>query len=283
MSSVVQLLREEKIDLHVSVSALRTLDGCPRQWLYRYVVGCPAEDVSARLVLGSAVHRALALFYTALQSGEEPPLDHLIGVAGAAISQSLASGTPVLFGAGEDAEGLVNEARRLLGTFVDQGYRPVRVLGVERPFALELTHPETGEVLGFEEKLIGAIDLLAEDADGRAVVVDHKISSRADATKAERADLQMAVYAWATKQILGVDEVGLRYQDVLRTKAAKVVLQDVQRSPHDEAEALEAVAAGLDLVHLAVGSRNARRIMGRRRSWRCKDCGWRRRCEEDRT
>ncbi len=284
MSSVVQLLREERVDLYASASALRCLESCPRQHWYRYVEGRPAQDTPARLILGSAMHKALAVFYGALKArAAEPGLDQLVGVAGAAISKAVASDPPILFDDGGDAEALVNEATRLLGAFLEQGYRPAQVVGVEVPFALELTHPETGEALGFEERIVGAMDLVVADEHDNVTVVDHKVASRADSQKAERPDLQMALYSWAAKQMFGVDKVGLRYQDILRTKTAKVVLQDVQRVAHDEAEGIEAAVAGLVLIHSAVGRRDGKWLMARRRSWKCKDCGWRRQCAGDRT
>ncbi len=283
MSSVLQLLRTERVDLHASASALRCLEACPRQHWYHYVEGRPPEDTPAHLVLGSAIHKALALFYAAMRDGApEPGLDQIVGVAGAAISGAVASNPPVLFRNGQGPGDLVEEARRLLAAFVADGYRPQQVLGVEVPFAFELTHPETGELLGFEERIVGALDLVVADAEDNLVVVDHKVTSRCDPQRGERADLQMSLYSWAARQLFGVERVGLRYQNVVRTKTPKVVHQPVQRLPHDEAEGIEAAVAGLVLVHTAVGEPNGKRLMARRRSWRCADCSWRARCAEDR-
>ncbi len=284
MNPVAELLRREQQDLHVSASALRLLEGCPRSWWYKYVASMPSEDVSSRLVLGKALHSSLAMFYTAMMDGTpEPTIEELVGVAAAGIADALADTTPVLFADGEDGHALVEEAHRLLTAFLAHGYRPKRVVGVEVPFAVALTHPETGELLPFEEKLAGAIDLVAEDDDGRLVVVDHKITGRSDAQKTSLADLQMGVYGWVAAQLFDADEVVLRYQNVLRTKTARVELKDIQRTEHEAAEAIEAVASGLELVHVAVAHREGRRLMGRRRSWRCKECQWRRRCDGDRT
>ena len=60
MSSVIALLQEEKCDLHISASALKCLDSCPRQCWYRYVEGVRSQDIAARMVLGTAMHKALA-------------------------------------------------------------------------------------------------------------------------------------------------------------------------------------------------------------------------------
>lgn len=283
MSSVVQLLRSESIDLHISVSAIRSLEGCTRLWWYRYAAGAPPEDTPARLVLGGALHKAMASFYQALQhNAPEPSLSNLLGVAGSAIARAVAADPPILFPDGEGPESLMLEAERLLRAFLEQGYRPARVVAVEEPFALELVHPETGELLPFEERMAGAIDLVAEGPDGSLEIIDHKISSRLDRSKTSRPDLQMAVYAWAAREMFGVEDVALLFQSVIRTKVPKVIVQHINRVPHDEAEGMESTASALTLIHAAVGHPDGKRLMGRRRSWRCADCSWRRRCGSDR-
>lgn len=284
MSTVIDLLRRDQQDLYVSASALKTLDACGRQYWYHYVQGVPAEDVPARMVLGSAIHKALSIAYHHLRDGEPVPvLNTLVSVAGAAITAAVASTPAVHFDAGSGPGELVEEATRLLTAWAEQGYRPARVIAVEVPFNLPLMHPETGEVLPFEEHVVGALDLVVAEDNGTVVVVDHKITSRLDRQKTEQPDLQMSIYAWAAEQMFNVDKVGLRYQDIVRTKTAKVEVQEVVRIPHDEAEGIEAVASGLEVLHLALSHPKGKRLMGRRRSWRCKECGWRRHCAEDRT
>ena len=275
-------LEKHREGLHISASALRTLHECPREWWYRYVEGAPREHVPAGIVLGKAVHEALALFYRGLRDGDDVGLDVLVEVAGASIRRAAECDPPVLFRDGEDVETTVDLAARLLAVFVEDGFRPERVLAVEVPFGLPVVHPDTGEVMPYEERIVGAIDLIAEDG-GQVVVVDHKTAARTDKEKAKRADLQMAVYSIAAKELLGAEQVELRYQNLVKTKTAKVDLQQIQRTEDDEAEAIEAVASGLELIHVAVAHPGGKRLMGRRRSWRCKECSFRRRCGEDRS
>ncbi len=268
--------------LHISASALRTLHDCPREWFYRYVEGAPREHVPAGMVLGKAIHKALAFFYRCLRDGDGAAFDDIVPIAASSILSAVASTPRVQFRHGEDASTLVELASRLLEAFINDGYRPARVIAVEQPFSLPVVHPETGELTAYEERIVGAIDLIAEDG-GHVVVVDHKTASRADKEKAKRPDLQMALYSIAAKEMLGVERVDLRYQNVIKTKSAKVDVQDIQRTEHDEAEAIEAVTSGLELIHVAVAHPEGKRLMGRRRSWRCKECSYRRRCGEDRS
>lgn len=281
MNAVVALLREEKIDLHISASALRTLQECPREWWLKYVEGVAPEHRPARVVLGSALHEALGAFYRALRDGDETPgREELLGIASASIGQVAKVGPRVLFDEGDDVETLIEEADRLLEVFVRDGLREGRVLGVELPFCLPLSEPVTGEHLEFEEQVVGAFDLVLEESDGIVVVVDHKVTSRVDRERCARPDLQMALYAWAAEQVLGVERVELRYQALVRTRSPKVEVRSISRVERDEEEAVEAAAGALDLIHLAVASPNGKRMMSRRRSWRCRECAFGARCEE---
>jgi len=275
--------RPERGGLHISASAIRTIQECPRDWFYRYVEGRPPEDVPPRLVLGVAMHEALATFYSAMRDGEDLPAPEALAVITASsIDRAAAAGSPIGFDDDESVETLKEQANGLLVAFMANGYRPQRVLAVEEPFALALSDPDTGEVLPYEERVVGAIDLVAEE-DGRVVIVDHKTAARSDKQKGERADTQMAFYAWAAKQVLGEHEVKLRYQSVIKTKVPKVEVQTIALRKHDEREAVEAAAGAIELIHVAVAHPNGKRLMSRRRSWRCKECSYRRWCAEDRT
>jgi len=279
MSAVAALLRQERADLHVSASAIRCLQECPRQYWLRYVEGKPPQDRSARMILGSAIHKALAHFYRCLRDGSaEPGHEALLGIAASTISAEAINDPPLLFDEGEDAASVIAEASKLLEVFLADGFRPKRVIAVEEPFLLDLSDPTTGELFDFEERVVGAIDLVAMQDDGAIVVVDHKVCGRKDTAKAERPDVQMGLYAWAAQQMLGTDQIGLVYQDLITTKKPQVVLQEVHRVSGDDVEAVEAIASGLETIRIAVDHPMGKRLMGRRRSWRCKGCGWRQMC-----
>lgn len=276
-------MRIEGDGLHVSASAIRTIQECPRQWFYSKVEGRRPDDVSAKLVLGVAVHEALASFYAAMRDGDAPLTHEVLSeIAAASVHRAVRGGSPIAFEEDEDVGTLVDRARGLLRAFMATGYRPQRVLAVEEPFTLALADPEIGELLPYEERVVGVIDLVAEE-DGRVVVVDHKTAARSDKQKGERADTQMAFYAWAARQVLGEDRIELRYQNLIKTNVPKVELQVIDLRKVDEREAFEAAASAIELIHVAVAHPHGKRLMGRRRSWRCKECGFRRHCAEDRT
>ncbi len=283
MSSALSL-DQRRAGLHISASALRTLHECPREWWFRYVEGAPREDVPASLVLGTAIHKALAFYYRCLRDGAAPvSADELVSIATVSIGREMDRDVPVLFRDGQDLHTITGIAARLLCAFVDHAYRPATVLAVEEPFSLSVVNPNTGEDLPFDEQIVGAIDLVAQNDEGTVIVVDHKTAARTDKNKARRPDLQMALYSIAAKEMFGVEQVELRYQNVIKTKVAKVEQQIVDRVEHAEVEAIEAVVSGLELINLAVAHPNGKRLMGRRRSWRCGNCSYRQRCREIRT
>lgn len=271
-----------KSDLHVSASSLRMLEACPRSWSYRYLSGYQAEDMAPNLVLGRAVHAALAVWFERLRDGApEATLEEMREVAFDIIAEAEMGNVPILPGA--DDEDLRAETDRLLVAYSRQPWRPKRVLAVEEPFSLALTHhPETGEAYSFEEHVSGVFDLVIEDDDGALAVVDHKTGKRAPVADGGL-DMQMAVYRWAAEEIYRPSQpVRLYHHLLMRTKVVKVELRVIPNETANVTEAIEAVASGIVLIHAAISHTNPVRLLGRRRSWRCSSCSFRRRCSEDR-
>lgn len=269
--------------VYVSASSLRLLQDCPRAWSYRYLAGHKPEDIAPAMILGQACHAALADWYTRLKHGApEPTLEEMVAVATISINEARNGPTPI---AAEDEEtDLVAEATRMLGAFLaSQPYRPQRVLAVEQPFTVQVgRHPVTGELFEFEEAIVGVFDLVVEDDHG-VMVVDHKIGRRRPAVEGG-VDLQLALYATAAEHLYPRETpVRLAHHVLVRNKTPVVTLREIPRSPNDTAEALEAVASGVEMIHVAVGHPNPVRLLGRHRSWRCAGCGYRRRCGADRT
>lgn len=264
--------------LHISVSALKQIQECPREFLFARIRGDKPEHVSSRMVLGSACHRALAKFYEALRDDlPEPSILSLVAVAHAAIDEASAGSVPVIFDEGEDVETLKAEAGRLLVVFAVHAYRPVRVLAVEEPFAIPLVHPETGE-MPHAELLGGVFDLVVEDQEGNVVVLDHKFGKRRP-QHVDGGDLQLGLYSVAAKELFQLERLPrVGHQVVLRTKTVKVELDVRDVDDAELREVTEAAISGLELIRVAVDHPAPERLLGRRRSWRCSGCAYRMRC-----
>ena len=64
--------------LHFSASALKTYLICPQKFRYHYVEGAEHESRPSALVLGRAVHAALARLHRGLQDGHTVETSELI-------------------------------------------------------------------------------------------------------------------------------------------------------------------------------------------------------------
>lgn len=56
---------------YISYSAIKTYQDCPLKYFFRYVAGLPEETVSASLVFGSAIHRAIEHHFRELLAGKQ--------------------------------------------------------------------------------------------------------------------------------------------------------------------------------------------------------------------
>jgi len=265
--------------LHLSASSISTLIECPREFLYHYIQGQPPQDVGASLVLGSAVHEALAFFYNSVkQSGTEPTLAQLVEVASAAIDAPQRA--PVAFKKGESLDSLKTQATAMLKAFMTTGYRPAHILAVEHRFTIPLCNPLTNAPL--PECLLGTFDLL-EERDGRVIVTDHKTAARLDAERTAAPDTQMALYAHSARTLLGVDEVDLQYQFLVKSREPTVTTLPITRTDpaKEERGALTLAASASTIISLALAHDHPQLVLPKHRSWRCPTCGYRTLCASE--
>ena len=274
--------RDHNTELHVSASAIRTLQSCSKEFYYKYISGFEPEHVSANMLLGSAIHQSIAYYYKCMKENARlPTAKEMTALALLVIDEAVNNEKPILFSKDHNHNWLRNEVSRLLTVFEENAYKPFKVLGVEERFSIPVYNPVTGEVLPYNEKLVGYIDLIAQEQDGSILIVDHKVVSRCDKTKAANADVQMALYSVAVKQLYNVDTVKLAYQNIKKTKTAKLEFQGIKYNSSNELEAIEAVVSALELIGIAVSHPKGKTIMSRLRSWKCKDCMYRERCSSD--
>jgi len=276
---VLNPVPQDEALLHLSASSISTLMECGRELLYHYIRGLPAQDVGASLVLGSAVHEALAYFYNSVkQSGVEPSLTELVEVASAAIDAPQRA--PILFKKGESLDSLKSQASAMLAEFMATGYRPGHILAVEYKFTIPLVNPITHEPL--PECLLGTFDLL-EERDGRVIVTDHKTCARLDAERTAAPDTQMALYASAARTILGVDEVDLQFQFLVKTRDPSVTTLPITRTDpaKEERGALTLAASASTIISLALMHPHPQLVLPKHRSWRCPTCGYRSLCASE--
>jgi RecB family exonuclease len=169
VSATLALLRADE---HVSVSAITTYLRCPRQYQHRYVLRSPPEHRPSALAFGSAIHEALAGFYTGLKAGIEPIAAALQDTFTASWQDQLDQDLPILFGAKESANALADKGRAMLDAFHRETPRPHRVVGVEEPFSVLLDCPSI--VRPSNIRLVGVFDAVIQNADGGYAILEHK-------------------------------------------------------------------------------------------------------------
>ena len=247
--------------LHCSVSQVRSFLGCPRRFELRYILGAEPEHRSANLVLGSAVHEALAAYYRKYGAMRVPTTEEILAAFSDAFDEEAEKEPAILLDDGQTLGALKDEGARLVAAFLADVKPPDRVFSVESAFAMDVTSPETGEIL--QEQLVGYLDAVVEDA-GKLVVLEHKTAARAWSADQLEYDLQVGIY----QAVTGADLV--RLQVLTKTKVAKLLVHDLVRSEQAQVEAVSVVCQVLKAIRAGA--------FWHSRGWQCKECEFRARC-----
>jgi len=259
------VLRQEA---HVSVSSVGCYLRCPEQYFHRYIARTPPSHKSSALAFGSAIHTALALFYTQLMhSRPEPSPEELAAHFSDAWTRELGSPLPVLFDKADSADSLRDKGVALVNLFHAEAPRPHRVIGVEEPFSIEVYDPTTGEV--FDERLVGAVDAIAQDDLGQYHLLEHKTGAR---KRSFDHDLQGAVYTYVAPRIGLGDNVSVTYQLLTKTKTPALHVEAVSFTDADRHDAQRTIAGVLTAVR--AGAFYPRR----EQAWVCQGCPYAHAC-----
>jgi RecB family exonuclease len=113
---------------------------------------------------------------------------------------------------------LLDLASRMLEVLHRNQESGTEILGVEQPFGVPLIDLDTGEVL--DRALVGTLDLIERDAEGRIVVVDLKTSARKHSDLQVEASLQLSVYSYAAAMngLADLEDLRLRFDVLTKTK-----------------------------------------------------------------
>lgn len=205
---------------YLSYSAITAYQGCPLRYYFRYIAGLPEPTVSASLVFGSAIHRAVEYHFNELLAGNEaPPLDALVGEYDRHWQE--ADLKAVQFGKDDDVESLGGLATKMLGAFqanaiaVPEGH----IVGVEEELR--------GAVVAGCPDVLGRIDLLVETAD-ELVVTDLKTSrSRWSREQADDSAGQLLLYHELVRDFVPRKRVRLQFAVLTKAKEPAIDLHEV--------------------------------------------------------
>ena len=145
----------------------------------------------------------------------------------------------------------------LVRTFHEQVPRPLDVLAVEEAFAIPVAEDD-------EHLLVGAIDALVVDEDGRVVLVESKTAKRRWSKDQLAYDFQVSVYQMAVQEMGLAESPVIRFDFLLKLKNPAFETAEIFRSPEQEQEALHAFRQVLRAIDAG--------IFYPVRSWACSDC-----------
>jgi len=205
---------------YLSYSAVTTYQGCPLRYYFRYVAGLPERTVSASLVFGSAIHRAVEHHFNEILAGNDPPpLDALIGEYDRHWQE--ADPQSVKFGKDDDVESLGHLATKMLGAFQSSPIADPagRVIGVEEELR--------GAIVAGCPDVLGRIDLLVETAD-ELVVIDLKTSrSKWSREQADDSAGQLLLYHELVRDFAPRKRVRLQFAVLTKAKEPAIDLHEV--------------------------------------------------------
>jgi RecB family exonuclease len=207
------------------------------------------------LKFGSAIHKAVEVFYAVLAEGYHAGMDELL--ASYLDRWEEPSEAPIHFGKEESPDSLKGMAERMLEAFL-KTVQPGKVLAIEQDFAVEIA----------EGILVrGYVDLV-ETKNDTLWIVDHKTGRNAPSDSFDKE--QIGLYRLGLEELGLIPEgipVGLRY-DVLRKLKSKgefvsVEVETTEKELSDLRQKLGTIWRAMD-----------NQIIYRSRSWACDGCQW---------
>ncbi len=231
---------------------------CPRKYKFRYLEKRVQERISANFVLGSAVHAAIEWWQRRRIEGTEVELRHVLAIFRAD-----------WFGGTNGLE--IDYGKREAASYKETGLGLVelyvqRFNGEEPPDDVELgLEAEVPDVVNggvLPAPLLGYID-----ASKGNVITEVKTAARKNAVW--HWGLQLAAYSFAWREKTGV-RPRMRVVQLIKTKDAKIEVDELMLSDRDEAWMLEVFSEVHDAVRRGAFPPN--------KSWMCPSCEYRDAC-----
>ncbi|MEO8501812.1 MAG: PD-(D/E)XK nuclease family protein [Vicinamibacteria bacterium] len=244
-----------------SISQIQAYLGCSLKYRFQYIDRIPRPWRPAALVFGSSVHAAIEWFHKERLVGAKPGVEDVLKIFDADwFAQTL---EPVVFQGDETKDDLAVKGRGMLQLYAESEH-PGEAVAVEEWFELDLSDPETGELLNV--RLRGIIDLI-EMGD---TVVELKTAARALPTGDLERHLQLSTYA-LVYLLLHQVVPKLRVDMLLKTKTSRLERFTTSRTPADlawTARLIERTARAIEANHFYPNP-----------SWRCTECEYFAHCQ----
>jgi len=201
--------------LHWSYSQVSTYLRCPLQYYFQYILGLPRHTVSSNLVLGSAVHEALAVYHRSIQASMPCDKETVLGTFLKTWIEREAK-ERIVYSAGEQKDDIVELARGLIQAYLLEP-PPKEVVAVEERFTAPIV-TSAGEIL--EIPLVSIIDLLTRETTG-LVITDFKTAGRSWSVAEADMSLQANCNINAVSHNLAA-KADFRFTVLVKTKTPKI-------------------------------------------------------------
>lgn len=191
--------------LRLSYTRINTYLECPRCYLVRYVLRLPEVEHAASTT-GSAVHKALELFYTQwrnadAEGGELPGLETLEQLTRKSFLQLWPRHQE------PDRARLEQAVAQSKTVWTQLHDEHAQILELERDEHISYTHN------GHEHSIHAKIDRIDLRPDGGYRVIDYKTGyPKDDLLEPKKTDLQMGIYAMALSSMFGEDIAGADFE-----------------------------------------------------------------------
>lgn len=212
---------------HWSFSSVSQYMKCPLQYYFERVLKLPRKTKSDALVLGSAVHSALADYHRKLQAGE-PVQPHQIHASYLAAWEEQASRGRVVAAGEKSVEDGRNLGIALVDVYLNEP-PPLNIEAVERPMLSPIADSR-GDYL--EKPVLVVADLITRRDDGTLQVGELKTSGRAYSESEVATSLQPTFYANALYERTG-EEPAVEYAILVKTKTPKIQRIEAVRTVSD--------------------------------------------------
>jgi putative RecB family exonuclease len=210
---------------HWSYSSISQFLSCPLRFYFQRILRLPQPTVSSGLLLGAAVHHALARYHRGLQLGTPVPKEHLHRAVDEGWRQR-DNQAKVIFKDGDSREDSIALGIALVEMYLQEP-PPENILRVEEEIIAPI-HNSQGEYL--ETPLVAIADLITCVDDGLKVH-EFKTSGRAYSEMEADTSHQPTCYVNAVQEVFG-EPARVEYTVLIKTKTPKV--QRLEAVRHDE-------------------------------------------------
>jgi putative RecB family exonuclease len=250
---------------HLSASAINDYCDCGLRYKLSRVDLLPPESTPAEMVLGSAIHRALADFYQELKSGRNLTANELETAFENHWRFLTHDREDIEYKESRDFDTHLLEGKNLVNVF-HREFKPdgFKIIGIEQPFSFNLE--------GLPVPIIGVYDLLVE-SEGVITICDTKTSQRAFSNADVDKNLQMTIYHLSKANGHNDREkILLRLDVLIKTQTPKFAQYYTSRDEVAEIKATKKIMAVWDGICKNVFIPNTE-------SFKCPSCSYRSHCE----